>query len=290
MATVSQSGVPGQTFFIGSRGRIDSVLVGTRKSKYLYDSRFRVTSETDPGNHTTTYTYDIDFGNQKLTTAPGNRTAERWFDGYGRTNQTKVANMPVRNFTFDVFNRVKTIIENGFATAYTYGDIENLTTVTDAVGNAYQFTYNGLGQVIQEIDPHGAVEFSRVDQEGRFSTWLSRVPDDTVFTSYDKSHRPTVRIAKRKQYAMRRDSLFYDAAGLWVAGHNSESRDTIFTDNTGWTTSVITRFATDWNKRIVRSYTKDNLNRVTGVAVTFPSPIQATTRYTYSAVDGVMTS
>jgi RHS repeat-associated protein len=121
--------------------------------------------------------------------------------------------------------------------------------------------------------------------------WASRVAQDSVRTTYDALHRPLTVTAKRGATAVRTDSYGYDPAGLWAAGSNAVSRDTAYLDATGWTTAVATRLATDWNKRIVRTYLKDAQSRLDSVHVVYPGAIAATGRkYVWDTNTGALSS
>lgn len=294
------AGQPMRTFVLGPRGRVDQAKVlaaTTYTTQYAYDTRYRVTSTTDPGGHLTTFTYDPVYGNLNTSTAPGARTTTTVFDGYGRDSTLVAMTLPKRTLLYDPLNRVtqEILAASGpigqATTVYSYADKVNLTSVTDAENNVYQYVFNALGAVTQHTDPYGTPEKSLYDAQGRLSAWVSRIAGDTVFRTYDDLHRPRETRVKRDTTVMRRDSLSYAASGLWIAGENFVSRDTIYLDATGWTTSIATRLASNWAQRILRTYTQDANSRLDSVHVTYPGSIAATGRkYVWDGTTGALTA
>lgn len=302
VTSVTAAGQPTRQFVLGSRGRVDTakVVAGstTYKTAYTYDARHRVRSVTSPGGFVTRYGYDPVFGNLVIDSAPGGRIITRSFDGVGRDSTVVAPQTPRRTTLYDALNRpLQEVLDAGTGapttdvTTFVYGDKMNLTSVTDPVGNVYAYVYNALGQVTQFTDPFGGIERTHVDELGRAVAWASRVAQDSVRTTYDALHRPLTVTAKRGATTVRTDSYGYDPAGLWTAGSNAVSRDTAYLDATGWTTAVATRLATDWNKRIVRTYLKDAQSRLDSVHVVYPGAIAATGRkYVWDTNTGALSS
>ena len=82
----SGTGQPTVQNFIGTRGRVDSTLVGGQaKTKYTYDSFGRVLTATDPQGHLLVkHTYAGINGNLSRDSLPGNRITTYLQDGLGR--------------------------------------------------------------------------------------------------------------------------------------------------------------------------------------------------------------
>ncbi|MGQ0646687.1 MAG: hypothetical protein ACT4P7_03890, partial [Gemmatimonadaceae bacterium] len=300
VTSITASSQPTRSFVLGPRGRVDQAkIIGstTYTTQYGYDPRQRVNSVTDPGGHTTFYTYDGDFGNVKTSNAPGSRLVTTHFDAFGRDSAFVHTILPTRTFLYDSLNRVKTdslaasLSDPVAVTRYGYSDKVNLTSVDDPANNLYTFVYNALGDLTQQTDPFGGTEKSHYDFQGRLIAWVSRLPDDSVRTTYDVLHRPTQILAVRGMTAMRTNTFTYDPNGLWVVGANGVSRDSIVMDASGWTTQVATRFTSAPNSPIIRTYLKDAAGRLDSVHVTYPGSIVATGRkYVWNTTTGALTA
>jgi RHS repeat-associated protein len=94
-------------------------------------------AETDALNRRTEYTYD----------SLGNRTTVTRLAGTGNAVTETSAYEPT-------FSQVTSVTDPlGHATTFTYDGAWNLTTATDALGHATTFSYNSAGQVLTVTDP-----------------------------------------------------------------------------------------------------------------------------------------
>jgi hypothetical protein len=123
------------------------------------------------------------------------------------------------------------------------------------------------------------------------TSFRGRQTSDSVRTFYDALHRP-IQIRIQKNATIRRNNQYaYDPNGLWMVGWNEVSRDSLVFDATGWTSKVVTRFATDLNKPIVRQYLKDANSRLDSVHVTYPTGVASTGRkYVWNTSTGALTA
>src|SRR6266851_2918954 len=92
----------------------------------VYDALYRLTTTTDPLNHTTTYTTDL-LGHVLTVTDPVGRQTAYQYDGlYRRTQQTTGAQLPaaqqtVTTTTYDIHDKVSVVSVSGTPVAtYTY--------------------------------------------------------------------------------------------------------------------------------------------------------------------------
>lgn len=287
------TGTPKQVFYLGTRGRVDSVAMvagsDSFRTRYTYDSRFRVTSVKDPSGHLTNFYYNALHGNVDSTKAPGNRGSKTKFDLYGRDSASRVANLPWRFTHYDVLSRViKNITAastNPDTTIFTYDSL-NLRQVRDAESNTYDFTYNALGGVAQRTDPAGNNDKYFYNDEGLLTTWVNR-RGDTLKTTYDDLHR---RLTKSGQAAVA-DSFSYAASGRILSAWNQNARDSVFSDSSGWLDSVVTRLATDPTKRFRVQYRKTAVGQLDSVNVSTNTPIVFTGRkYFWNSGKGTLDS
>ena len=259
----------------------------TFKTRYAYDSRFRVDSVIDPGGHVTKFRYHAVHGNLDSTRAPGNRGTKTLFDLFGRDTASRAGTLPWRKTVYDSVNRplkrITAASTNPDTTIFTYDSL-NLKQVRDAEGNTYDFAHNALGLVTQRTDPAGNNDKYFYNDEGLLTTWVNR-RGDTLRTTYDDLHR---RLTKSGQVAVT-DSFSYAANGRSMAAWNVNSRDSVFTDSSGWTDSVVTRLATAPTKRFRIQYRKTAVGQLDSVDVASNTPIEFTGRkYVWNAAKGVL--
>jgi RHS repeat-associated protein len=287
------TGFPKQVFYLGTRGRVDSVAVvatpDSFRTRYTYDSRFRVTSSKDPAGHITNFYYNALHGNVDSTKAPGNRGTKVKFDHYGRDSASRAASLPWRITQYDLINRalkqITAASTNPDTTIFTYDSL-NLRQVRDAESNTYDFTYNALGAVTQRTDPAGNSEKYFFNDEGLPTTWVNRRAD-TLKTTYDDLHR---RLTKSGRVAVT-DSFSYATSGRILAAWNQNARDSVFTDSSGWLDSIVTRLVTDPTKRFRVQYRKTAVGQLDSVNVSSNTPIVFTgRRYFWNSGKGTLDS
>ena len=110
---------------------------------YTYDRNNRLLTTKDPGNHTTSQTYNS-IGNLATKT-----------DGRGN----------ITNYYYDEFNRLETVINaKNETTDYTYDLSGNLLTQKDGKGNTTTYEYNVANKAIKRVDQGG-----RTGTEGNYT-------------------------------------------------------------------------------------------------------------------------
>src|SRR5262249_27107684 len=74
----------------------------------------------------------------------------------------------VRKTVYDEFFRIVTIIdEMGGATGYTYDDVGNRVSITNAAGHTYRLGYNAARQPVCLLDPKGGLWLHVYDSANR---------------------------------------------------------------------------------------------------------------------------
>ncbi|MDP1860140.1 MAG: hypothetical protein Q8K82_15800 [Gemmatimonadaceae bacterium] len=279
------------------RGQPDSVTVaGTSTTRFVYDSLFRLILRKDALSNADTLSYDIFFGQLERTAGPGRRIAQTYFDGVGRDSVLVANPVAPRRTYYDVLNRVRLTRTDALgglsadSIRYVYG-VATLDSVVDPIGQGYRYSYNTLGAVTSATDPTGVAQQTLWDAAGRAARTINRRGDVMEFT-YDTLGRVIIRRALRGGTTLvRADSFFFAPSGRIAVGSNATSRDSVFTDATGWTDSVVTRYQTDMSKRVLRRYVKGAYNQLDSVGVAYPGAIAATTRrYYWSPTSNVLDS
>jgi YD repeat-containing protein len=217
-------------------------LISTHRSNqpattFTYDTKGRVLTETDPLHHlTTNYYAGTGWQNTDSAVTSGMRTAYT-YDGYGRRSTTKDPANWIVTVLFDSINRaVRKIGPIGDTTRIAYDSLY-VRTITDAIGQTYQYSRNALGWIETRIDPGSRQETYAYDRNGNRIRWRNR-RNQTVVFSYDALDHMTSRIADGVTTTYQTDPLlrFRSAA-------NPESSDTLKWDAAGRPQSEITILA-----------------------------------------------
>jgi len=286
-----------QEFFLGARGRVDSVRVaGTSVTRFVYDSLYRVTLRTDALGRSDTLSYDVFFGQLERTAGPGRRISQTYYDSKGRDSVYVADPVAARRTYYDVLNRVRQTRNDALGAVsadsirYVYGTA-TLDSVVDPIGQRYSYQYNALGAVTQATDPSAVAAQQLYDAAGRVARTVNR-RGDFVNVAYDTLSRVNVRQMLRAGTTLvRADSFFFAANGRVTVGSNATSRDSIYSDATGWTDSVVTRYQTDLSKRIVRRYVKGAYGQLDSVSTAYPGSLEATgRRFFWNATSNVLDS
>ncbi|HEX6031473.1 MAG TPA: RHS repeat domain-containing protein [Tepidiformaceae bacterium] len=147
--------------------------------------------------------------------------------------------------------------------------------MTDAKGQVYRDSINALGWRVERTDPTGAVTTYRYNRDGLLTSTTNR-RQQIVARSYDALHR----LLAESGTGVVADSFAYNATGTVEVAWNAVSRDSAFTNAvTGWTDSVVTRFATSaGSERFRRYYRPTALQQLDSLGLTSPATITLTGR------------
>ncbi len=152
----------------GSKHILNAVDQLNRTTSYTYDSVGNVTSVTRQGSTsdvTTSFTYDPVFSRLTSVTDPLNHTWSAIVDGFGNVASLTDAANNKTTATYNQFGEVTSITDaitpNGNTTHYTYTSRGDPATVVDPLGNTTSFTTDALGRVTRVVDPLGnATQFA----------------------------------------------------------------------------------------------------------------------------------
>jgi RHS repeat-associated protein len=232
------SGIPGQFFSLGTRGRIDWVRVsGLIVAHYYYDAKLRVDSIKDAGNHFTRFRYNKTTGQLDSITYPGNRWSRRIFDNYGRDSVTLAVGTAATTRVYDKANRLVAHHVNADTTLLKYDPLY-LVRVRDPKGQVFRVDVNALGWTTREYDPADTLSrylSYRYNRDGQVKKWTNR-RGDTVSHRFDALHR----LVTRGGMNIAADSFWYSTDRRRVVGLNSVSRVEQFLSPSGWVDSIRT--------------------------------------------------
>ncbi|MEU1107220.1 DUF6531 domain-containing protein [Streptomyces tibetensis] len=178
------------------------------KTTYTYDAAGRVLTSTDPrGNaadadpagYTTTYAYDA-AGRLAKSTDPAGKATSYDYDANG--NQTKVTDAVggVTTYGYDKFNRVTSVTApDGSVETTTYNANGNVASATDAAGGRTTYGYDKAGRLASVSPPNGNA--AGADRVKYMTTYAYDKVDNLIktvaptgaatTTAYDALNRPT---------------------------------------------------------------------------------------------------
>lgn len=231
-------------------GNVDTVvnvwtngkLMSTRRSNqpattFTYDSKGRVLTQTDPLGHlVTNYYATTGWQNTDSVIASGMKAAYT-YDIYGRRVTVKDARNLVVTLQFDSLNR--NLRRIGPLNDTTKIDFDSLyvRSLTDAVGQRYQYVRNALGWVETRVDPGMRQETYGYDRNGNRTRTTNR-RNQVISFSYDSLDHLASRIADGSTTTYRTDP-----AVRFRSSSNAESNDTLKLDVAGRPQSEITVLA-----------------------------------------------
>jgi RHS repeat-associated protein len=190
--SIVTSGLPKQRFYIGTAGRVDSMVIGS-KVKYTYDTQGRVRSVADAlGTVVRRLGYTGTNGNQSADTIPNVRVGTYGYDAYGRPTTVAATGVATSTTYYDVVNRADSVRDgvNPVATRLAYDAGSNVLSVTDPKGQVYGFAYNVLGWLTARTDPTAHADTLKYDIDGQMREWKNRRGQVTRY-AFDVLHRPT---------------------------------------------------------------------------------------------------
>lgn len=132
-------------------------------TSYTYDALGNVLTQQSPDTGTSTYTYD-EAGNRLSSTDAKGQTASYSYDALNRITQISYADGQNITYGYDQgtngIGRLTTISDGSISLSYEYdnqGNISQLQQSINSVTLTLKESYNGAGQLIQQIYPSGAV-------------------------------------------------------------------------------------------------------------------------------------
>lgn len=175
----------------------------------LYDGLFRVKEEQNPyfasftnsleefsnTTNTTTYTYD---GLSRITQVenPDGTTKQTSYDKWTITDTDENGNAKV--YTLDGYERIIAVTEENtdfyigdvqkYNTTYVYNGADELVSIEDAEGNAFNFTYDAKGRKVQLDDPDLGRWVYEYDLSGNLVKQTDNKGNE-VMMSYDSLNR-----------------------------------------------------------------------------------------------------
>ncbi|MEN6383983.1 MAG: hypothetical protein ABFD79_02165 [Phycisphaerales bacterium] len=137
-------------------GRLTSVTNPNNKTiSYQYDASGNRTQMTDPSNNITTYSYDDDNRLEEVETSAGSTIYQ--YDSFGRQTRVDYPNGTYTEYTYHPQRHWLTSVTNKDSSdatlssyTYTYDDVGNRLTVTEADSSLVTYQYDDIYQLTSE--------------------------------------------------------------------------------------------------------------------------------------------
>ncbi len=275
------------TNFFNSAGVLTHLVQAGDTTSYVFDSRGRLRSVTDPEKHATTYVYadTSAWKNLESVTTGGNRQTSFRYDAYGRTRSV-TADGVTATTEYDLLNRTRSVADTAGTILYEWGLLD-LNRITDPRGQAYSWTRNALGWATEEARPGDSLGYHRrtaFDRYGRVASATNR-RGQTIGYTYDTWDRVTRRVAGTDTTTYGYSPITPDPrAPRWRAFRTAVSTDTMHYDSLGRLAKTVTvRPTTAGNKRFVLEPRYDEHDQRVGLVVTFPTGARDSIGYAFDA-------
>ncbi len=301
---ISGTNQPTQQFFIGTRGHIDSTVVGGDTTRYHPDARLRDTSMVDGVRDTTRFVYDSWTGNVDTVMLKSSQhfTARR-FDRFGRDSvvtlsaysNTSQITTQVTTTLYDLLNRVDSVFDGVHANPTIYQrDGLNVTSLTNPKGEVFSATYNAVNLPVTQTDPANRTETTTYTSRLTTATTTNR-QGQMVKYLYDLLGRVT-HVHRPPSFTGELDTLeiiTYSKLGDTVNAWNPVTREISYlSPSTGNVDSSTTIFLLAGNRSYKRTYFYDSHDRVDSMTTTVSSNVTGIDPYTrkflYNATTGTL--
>jgi RHS repeat-associated protein len=264
-------------------------------SRYEYDPQFnRVTRQTDPLGHSTTYTYDS-HGNVLSMTDPLNQNWTYTYDSFGELTGMTDPLGHTRFMEYDAQGNLTAVKDAlGNRSTFEYDAVGRLTAVVDPLGRRATFIYDARDRVTALTDTAGATTTLDYDPNGNLTGFVNALNKRWI-SAYDSKNRlilTTDPLGRLMRWV-------YDREDQLIARVSPSGRTTRYAyDPRGLTESVttplgfVTRYAYDNARNLttltdargnVTTFIYDELYRLT----TQRDPLGQLTRYNYDAASNL---
>jgi len=151
---------------------------------HTYDYRRTITAERDPLGATSSRAYDLSFRPTTLTDAGGATTSLVWSPGGANLLQVTDAEGGVTDLAYDELNNLTSVTDAlGYLTTYEYSGTL-LTSSTDALDGTTTYAYTPEGYLESVTDPRGSTTSYTYDSYGQRTSMTDALGHTTTY-AYD---------------------------------------------------------------------------------------------------------
>ena len=256
----------------GYNNKLSETLPGSAPTVYQYsdpNNPQMVTSQTDPMNFTTSYTYD-NKGHVLTTTDQRGIITTNTYDNNGNLSTSEVQGFPPTQYSYDANgNMIQETDPAGIVTVNSYDPSGNLLSTTVASGTSASqtttYTYDGNGNRLTQTQTSSAGNLTTsysYDSSNRLV--MTTYPDGTHTQSVYDSLGHTIGTIDQKN---RQTSTFYDSMGRPNQIEMPDGRKSVYAYDANGNRTSDSETGTDGTSRSTDT-TYDQLNRA--VTVNYP--------------------
>jgi RHS repeat-associated protein len=216
--------------------------VGSIETQYTYNHASLLTAISNADATTTQYQYDIR-GNLSQAILPDN-------------DNSAATPAPIYQYLYDEAGNLTSFTDAlGNAHTYLYDDLNRIVSVSDPLDNTTSYQYDARDNIISVTYPNGNVIRAEYNNANLMTRWIDAAGDAIVY-EYDQSNRLR-RITDRNNVV---SNLTYDVLGNLVAHSATTSRETLYSyDNANRLISATNALG----QTLVYNY--NNLNRISQI-------------------------
>jgi RHS repeat-associated protein len=233
---------------------------------FQYDSFRRVIAETDPMNRTVTYSYAVGAGAgcapcnatgqpTKITLPSGKATQIAYDMEWNKVSETVgagTADAATTTHGYDAANNLTTVTDPlGNVTSYTYDVRDRRTSATDPLGNTTRWSYDAVGNKLAETRPDNGLTANAYDAMNRLVQTTDPAGNVSRFGYDSADNLISFTDGRNNSYGFTYDLLSRKTSMIYPGGSHE---DTSF-DSVGNVATYTTRAGQ------VCNYTYDSRNR-----------------------------
>ncbi len=273
----------------------------TFEHSFTYYDNGELHTETDANGHTTTY--ELNEQDLRVKTIYHDGTdIEAKYDAMGTRTHAIDQNNRSTRFGYDILGRLievqpeVQVSVDGFmmdvpTTRYTYDEVGNKLTQTDAKNNTTTWTYDGFGRTTSRKLPEGQTETTEYSTQACTTSAFTGVGDDVcqVVTHTDFNGQSTITVMDQMGRTERID--FHDGSFKAYTYYTGGQVKTVTTEfgTVSYTYDSAERLATETQiDGTVLSYQYDRMGNKTQLTVNHKGE-ETITRYTYDGLNRLST-
>ena len=132
---------------------------------YDYDESGRLCAVTDASGGKTSYTYD-ELGNLTSITSPSGAETGYYYDELNRVETVTRSLTADTTYTYDELGNVVTVAQGDKLVVTDYDAVGNTVSVTNTLGNVYEYTYDADSRLVETVDFSGNKSSLEYDLNG----------------------------------------------------------------------------------------------------------------------------
>jgi YD repeat-containing protein len=187
ISSIQPTGLALTTYSYENRGRLSSILKGTRTTTLAYDASGNLATVTNPLNLTRGFSYDAG-GRMSSMTLEDGRVINYTYDGNGNLTSITPPGAAAHSYSYGTVNLPASytppVVPGGGATTYTYSPDRELSKMTRPDGEVVNYNYDTAGRLSSLATPSATIGYVYNSTTGNLST-ASVSGGETITYSYN---------------------------------------------------------------------------------------------------------